>query len=86
MQADRHLLTAYWIEVPDILPRHFGVSAYSLPDALSLLTAAGCDLDLSQAKVKEGVTVADLDPDHIVPNMGVIARRGVWYPNLNSSP
>lgn len=78
MQRDRSLLTTYWIEVPDSLPRHFGVSAYSLADALSLLTTAGYEIDPEQAEVKEGVTATDLDPKHVVPNMGVIVRRGVW--------
>lgn len=71
--------------MPDTLPRHFGVSAYSLADALSLLTTAGFEIDPNQAEVKEGVTAADLDSNHVVPNMGVIVRRGVWFPNLNSS-
>jgi hypothetical protein len=31
-------------------------------------------------QVIEGITVAELDPRHVVPNMGPIAVRGMWYP------
>ncbi len=77
------LLTAFWIST--VFPSGCGVTAYSIPDALELLESAGIAVT-SPEVVREGVTVADLDANHIVSNMGVITRRGVWYPNLNSSP
>jgi hypothetical protein len=36
--------------------------------------------DISDFKIIEGVRVADLDQKHIVPNIGPIIVRGVWYP------
>jgi hypothetical protein len=55
-----------------------------LEDALALLAAAGLEVRPELGAVIEGVRVPDLDQDHVVPNMGVIVQRGVWYPNLNS--
>lgn len=86
--TDRQLLTAFWIEddAAEWSGRRLGVTAYSLDDALALLAEAGHRVDLDSAAVRSDVTSDDLDPNHVVPNMGVIVRRGVWYPNLNSSP
>ena len=77
------LLTAYWFEGES--PPHYGVTAYSLDDARRLLDEAGFDVSDGTWLVLEGVRVAELDQNHVVPNMGVIVRRGVWYPNFNSS-
>ena len=84
----RQLLTAYWIERDgaEWHGRRLGVSAYSLGDALALLAEAGYDVDPDVATIRSGIGVDDLDPDHIVPNIGVIVRRGVWYPNLGGAP
>ena len=86
--TDRQLLTAYWVEddAAEWHGRRLGVSAYSLGDALELLAGAGYEVDPESATVREGVRVGELDQNHVVPNMGVIVRRGVWYPNLNESP
>ena len=84
----RQLLTAFWVERDDAAwhGRRLGVSAYSLEDALALLAASGYDVNPSTATVRTDVRVSDLDQFHVVPNMGTIVRRGVWYPNLNGAP
>lgn len=79
------LLKTYWIESPAIRSLGLGVTAFSRDDAFQLLSASGYTLsadDLS-LRVTEGIQVADLDQNHIIPNMGPIVFRGVWYPRAN---
>ena len=79
------LLTAYWIGPPSPhAPLGFGVTAWSLDDALRIICGLGYEGyvpdDLSTLVIREGVTVADLDQRHVVANMGPIVVRGMWYP------
>ncbi|WP_255356377.1 hypothetical protein [Lysobacter sp. Root983] len=30
------------------------------------------------------IDIRDLDPRHVLPNIGVCSVRGVWYPNVPS--
>jgi hypothetical protein len=61
-----------------------GVTARSVEDAFDLLDQHGYDFHrLGRVEVRENITVADLDPGHVVPNMGPIVFRGIWYPCLN---
>jgi hypothetical protein len=78
-------LTAYWIKSPfPHAPLGFGVTAWSLDDALRIIV----DLDYGRylpddpagVQVREGITVAELDQPHVAANMGPIAVRGMWYP------
>lgn len=76
-------LAAFWIVPPEPQgPLGYGVTAFSLADALAILCGFGYPLpdDLSALRITEGVRVADLDQSHIVPNMGPIVVRGLWYP------
>ena len=36
--------------------------------------------DLSVHEVHPVASVDELDPNHVVPNMGNILKRGVWFP------
>jgi hypothetical protein len=77
-------LISFWIQSPDAGPLDaYGVTAYSLSDALRILREFGVELpdDISSFKVVEGIRVSDLDQNHIVPNIGPIVVRGVWYPH-----
>jgi hypothetical protein len=61
-----------------------GVTARSIDDALALLDQHGYGFHRSgPIDVRENVTVADLDQSNVVPNMGPIVFRGIWYPCLN---
>ena len=40
-------------------------------------------MDLSAVRVNEKVKFDDLDQTNVVPNMGPMTFRGVWYPCLN---
>jgi hypothetical protein len=78
-------LTAFWIAPPS--PQGslgFGVTAWSLDDAIRIIRCLGyggyLPDDLSTLSVRKGVTVADLDRRHVVSNMGPIVVRGMWYP------
>jgi hypothetical protein len=77
------LLSPYWIEATSGSLKGFGVTAYSADDAFQLLADANLPMDSGPPKIRE-VGFDELDNNHVVPNMGVISRRGVWYPNLNS--
>lgn len=78
-------LTAFWIVPPSPHgPLGFGVTAWSLDDALRIIRALGYGCYLPDSpralRVTEGVTVAGLDQPHVVANMGPIVVRGMWYP------
>lgn len=76
-------LIPFWITTPTPRsPIGFGVTAFSLPDALRILREAGYELpeDTAQLQITEGIKFSDLDQNHIVPNMGPIVVRGIWFP------
>jgi len=79
------LLKTYWIESPEVHILGFGVTAFSREDAFQLLGASGYALssDDPAIRVIEGIQVADLDQNHVIPNMGPIVFRGVWFPRAN---
>ena len=82
------MLTPFWIKSSLAhAPVGFGVTAYSLDDALRIIVALGYGEflpgDPNNIKVISGVTVADLDEPHVVANMGPIPVRGMWYPFLS---
>jgi hypothetical protein len=79
------LLTAYWIVPPDpnwTLSFSFGVTAYSLADALAIIRDSGYELpeDIGTLQIREDVRYDDLEPNHVRTNMGPIVVRGLWYP------
>jgi hypothetical protein len=60
-----------------------GVTAYSLDDAMLLIkkTVYPDRPVPSIDSIIEGIDVSSLDANHVLPNIGVPARLGVWYPN-----
>jgi hypothetical protein len=80
-------LTAFWIKSPcPRAPLGFGVTAWSLEDALQIIQALDygtyLPADLALLDVVTGVTVDDLDQPHVISKMGPIIVRGIWYPFL----
>lgn len=78
-------LTAFWIKSPlQRAPLGFGVTAWSLEDAVAIIR----DLDygrylpdmLTGMEVIEGITSAELDQLNVAPRIGPITVRGMWYP------
>lgn len=91
------ILTRYWFEFvisDQDLQRYnnygglglgCGVTAYTYEDALAVLAEQlfrGEPIPPVR-KVIEDVDVSTLDAGHVLPNMGVPAWRGVWFPCLN---
>jgi hypothetical protein len=59
-----------------------GITAFDLNDALSILNTKVFK-GYAQPKIKnikENVDIRTLDQYHVVPNMGVVIYRGVWFP------
>ncbi|KGT81510.1 hypothetical protein MA20_01815 [Bradyrhizobium japonicum] len=76
-----------WLELRDV-PGGFGITARDWQDAMYLLAEArgvlrGQPAEESMIESSTDVrSIDDLDQDHVVPNMGTMLRRGVWFPNL----
>ena len=59
-----------------------GITAHSREEAIEILAAtvfADRAVPIIESVV-EDVDVRALDQEHVVPNMGQVARRGVWFP------
>lgn len=59
-----------------------GVSAYDYDDAISLLKKRvfnDAELPKITKEIKD-VDVSTLDQNHVLPNMGMVTNRGIWYP------
>lgn len=89
------MLKRYWIVISPLNwngPKNFGVTAPSINHARSLaileMQKLGwthfTDSEIMQAKFIEDIDIRELDQDHVIPNIGVVSRQGVWYPNCNS--
>jgi hypothetical protein len=79
-------LTCFWITTGNRWgPLGFGVTAWSPEDAIRLVKAQGFDIpeNLEQLEIRANVTIAELDQNNVVPNMGPMIMRGVWYPRCN---
>ena len=78
-------MKVYWLKLRNYGPSlGFGITARDLNDAMSLLSiVARTSVDATMLESwKELQTADELDQNHVVPNMGVIVRRGVWFPNM----
>ena len=61
-----------------------GVTAFSIEDANSIMEKLGYRFHLSgETKVKVISSTSELDQLNIIPNMGPIIFRGLWYPCYN---
>lgn len=77
------MLVRYWF--PSDTGLGFGVTGRTLDDALALLSSFGYEpgRDFNPSRVVENVSVSALDQNHIVPNIGPVVVRGVWFPCHN---
>lgn len=75
-------LTTFWVEFGDAHANKYGVTAYSLDDAISLLKEKVFRKQPMPPilNYKENIRVSDLDQNHVVPNIGPISERGIWFP------
>ena len=82
----RTLLIPFLFTRTEGLRRHwYGVSAFSLEDAIGLLRASGYALDPRDpaVSIREHVVLDEYEQRHIGPSMGPMQLRGVWYPRHN---
>jgi hypothetical protein len=80
----------FWIEFESVLGRHLhpgltkagcGVTAFDLDDALTLLGENVFPDGVPKiGKIVEDVDISTLDQGHVLPNMGNVLVRGIWYP------
>jgi hypothetical protein len=59
-----------------------GVTAYDYADASNILKAKvfGEKPALQVESVTVDIDVQTLDRNHVIPNMGVVVNRGIWFP------
>ncbi len=65
-----------------------GVTAYTEEDAIRLIREValeGAPLPAIE-HIHEDFPFDMLDVNHVIPNMGVMVERGVWFPNLGALP
>ena len=65
-----------------------GVTAYSREDAVALLRERvfGANGPPPVLEIVDDVTAATLDPKHVLPNIGNLAERGIWFPQGYDEP
>ena len=58
-----------------------GVTAYSLDHAKRILEDQVFNGPLPNvSRITENIDINDLDPGHVLPNMGPPNRIGIWFP------
>lgn len=89
------MLKRYWLVAnPEnrFGPKNLGVTAFSVLQAKSLiieeLRRLGWqqipDEQINEAEIIENIDIQELDQLHVIPNIGIVTRQGVWFPNCNS--
>ena len=71
-------------------PRNFGVTAYSksegkelIIDSLNKLNLQSLSANLTDTiEVIEDIDIRLLDQGHVIPNLGIVTFKGVWFPNF----
>jgi hypothetical protein len=79
-----HGLRRFWFPFNEGLG--IGVTAFSDHEARDLAEATRleCFPRSSFAGIVPDVDIRTLDQNHVVPNMGVVTVRGVWFPRRNA--
>jgi len=81
------ILTRFWFRfepspTPCALNLGCGVTAYNHQDAVNLIREfvfKGTKLP-PIVEMREDVDLSTLDQKHVLPNMDVPSRRGIWFP------
>ena len=86
-------LRKYWFEFeklpkPTAINLGCGVTAYDGEDAIRLLQefVFGPNGPPPIVKRVEDVELSTLDPNHVLPNLGDVNRRGIWFPQGYNTP
>ena len=81
----KSILTKYWLSFNEktSYPLGVGVTAYSLEDAEALvakrLFSNGYVPAFNQKMIN---SLDDLEQNHVLPNIGHITFRGIWFPEM----
>jgi hypothetical protein len=89
------MLKRYWLVICPAMwngPKNLGVTAISIDQAKSLAIVELDKLgwkqlpyfEINHAEFIEDVDIRELDQNHVIPNIGVVSKQGVWFPNCNS--
>jgi hypothetical protein len=86
LAVNNPLLTKYWLEfsAPTNYGLGIGVTAYSVEDAESLLSKrlfANGQVPAFRPRVVKSLN--ELEQNHVLPNIGLIQFRGIWFPKLS---
>lgn len=83
----KQFLSRFWFrfkkaDTSDPLNLGCGVTAYNYEDALSLLKAnVFRDKGFPEIlECLENVNLDTLDQKHVLPNIGIVTVRGIWFP------
>jgi hypothetical protein len=81
------LLRRYWVTFtpePQFTPLSMGcgVTAFDRNDAIRILTKdiLSNEKNLVIKNIVEDIDVSTLDQGHVIPNMGLVTERGIWFP------
>lgn len=84
---DMNILRRFWfkfVNPPEFSPLALGcgVTAYDYADASNILKTRvfGEKPVLMIESVIEDIDIQTLDSNDVIPNMGVVVNRGVWFP------
>ena len=85
------VLRPFWFRfepIPTAINLGCGVTAFSREDALAVLQQRvfGANGIPPLVEVIEDITRTALDPKHVVPNIGMLEERGVWFPQGYDEP
>ncbi len=61
-----------------------GVTAYDVDDAKYLIRSEKSVLNYRPnfKSYTEDIDIQLLDQNHVIPNMGIVTNRGIWFPNI----
>ncbi len=82
---EENVMQRYWMEIKPVqgnllAHRQFGITAFNQEDALAILRSRiGVEFDVIQCN--EGIDVSTLDKAHVLPNIGNVFPRGIWFPS-----
>ena len=73
-------LRRFWFEIEK--GHGVGVTAYSIDDARGIIKKEASLNCVEIIKIIEDIDIRSLDSGHVIPNIGPVNFRGIWYPNL----
>jgi hypothetical protein len=83
--VNNSFLTKYWLEFSELTIHGLGVgvTAYNIEDAASLVSKAlFANAQVPAFRYRIIQSLDELEQDHVLPNIGLISFRGVWFPKL----